>query len=154
MLQGSLLIGPMLIVLIILQTPRMSMGGGYRLKSPLSCRSGDQTLSLQIGPPNKTRPTATPRISGVSSARQQTTRSSQRIDSAADDDTKLRENEAAEIERAYIYNLQRQVYYLELELESAKTSKLQSPSEGTVRGDEAAVVVDSLKARLSDIELR
>ena len=147
------------------QTPRTTMGGGYRLKSPRSCRSADQSNPLQVGPPHRIRADSSPRPPEASGAqqhvaapsRQNLTRSSQHL-RADKDDEKRREHEAAEIERAYIHNLQKQVYFLELELESTKLQQVQrndgDASEKQGKSEDLALVIEGLKTKISTIEQR
>ena len=143
------------------------MGGGYRLKSAESCR--DTRDSLQIGPPHRIRPTPSPRASregervsrtsnypaAQDENRHHPVRSSNQSQVNSGKQTR-REQETAEIEREYIHNLQKQVYFLELELESVKKQQVALPTReeehfGTEHGYE---VVEGLKAKLSDIEQR
>ena len=90
-------------------------------------------------------------------SRQNLTRSSQHL-RADKDDEKRREHEAAEIERAYIHNLQKQVYFLELELESTKRQQVQrndgDASEKQGKSEDLALVIEGLKTKISTIEQR
>jgi hypothetical protein len=76
-----------------------------------------------------------------------------------DGENKRIEQETAEIERAYIHNLQKQVYFLELELESTKKQQADERSEREHLGrkpmaEDASIVIEALKTKLSGIESR
>jgi hypothetical protein len=143
------------------------MGGGYRLKSTEGCR--DTKDSLQIGPPHRIRPNLSPRASreGERTSRPSTrpavqdenrhhlVRSSNQSQVSSSKQTR-REQETADIEREYIHNLQKQIYFLELELESVKQQQVALPTreEEHFGAEHGYEVVEGLKAKLSDIEQR
>jgi hypothetical protein len=148
--------------------PRTTMGGGYRLKSAGSCR--ESVESLHIGPSYRNRPTPSPRTlqegekASSYPSTQDVHRLHQPVRSSNQSQVKQtrREQETAEIEREYIHNLQKQVYFLELELDSVKQQQAASPTReaghcatdlGAYREDVTGVVED-LKSKLLDIEQR
>ena len=102
------------------KVPRKVMGGGFRAHSPprssLVTTSGGTGMSIG-GRQNED--VGTPR-SGHS-----TKSGKGRPQSSKEKIIKAQEQEAAEIEREYIKNLQQQVYYLELELQYTKVKPKQ-----------------------------
>ena len=141
------------------------MGGGYRLKSTESCR--DAIDSMHIGSPHRARPTSRPRAS-LEGERSSTYRAAHDTNrhhpirssnqSQVNSAEQLRREQEAEIEREYIHNLQKQVYFLELELESFKQLQPALPTREAVHcgAEHGSVdeVVEGLKAKLSDAEQR
>jgi len=95
------------------KVPRKVMGGGFRSHSPP--RNSLSATGVGISHGSRNEDLSTPRSAGGKGGKPAA--------NAASSKSKLilaQEQEAAEIEREYIKNLQQQVYYLELELKYTK----------------------------------
>jgi hypothetical protein len=101
------------------KVPRKVMGGGFRSHSPP--RGSLAATGVGISPGSRNEDLSTPRSSG--GGKGSGSKWLGKPSNAASSKSKLilaQEQEAAEIEREYIKNLQQQVYYLELELKFTK----------------------------------
>jgi hypothetical protein len=102
------------------KVPRKVMGGGFRSHSPPRSSTAKTTGGVWKGMNDD--PAGTPRSGQGAKRPGRGTSGKEKLIMA-------QEQEAADIEREYIKNLQQQVYYLELELTYTKQNKARAPQE-------------------------